>query len=219
VPAAYAPAAGLRVYLVDRPDAPQTSVRFVGPSPKFDHASRVPLRLLGTVLGGSFTSRLNQNLREKHGYTYGAGGRFSPGPLLGVYSFGAEITAKDTGAAVKEFLAEFRRISGGDVSDEEAGKARGLVANSAVGAFSGLSGIVGTAASFVDTGAPFETLGEDLAAMQKTSAAALNAAAKTAIPLDRSVLVLVGDKATILPQLKDSGLPAPLEVDTWGTPK
>ncbi len=220
VPAEYAPGgAGLRVYLVDRSDAPQTSVRFLAPSPKFADPSRVPLRLLGTVLGGSFTSRLNQNLREKHGYTYGAGGGFAPGPVLGTFSAGAEVTAKDTGAAVKEFLAEFARISTGDVTDEEAGKARGLVKNGAVGAFSGLSGIVGTATAYVENGAPFETLGEDLAAMEKTKAAALNARAKTALALDKAVLVLVGDKATILPQLKEAGLPAPVEVDAWGEKK
>jgi predicted Zn-dependent peptidase len=220
VPAGYANAGpGLRIYLVDRPDAPQTSVRFLGPAPRFADASRVPLRLLGTVLGGSFTSRLNQNLREKHGYTYGASARFAQGPVLGTFSAGGEITAKNTGAAIKEFMAEFDRISKGDVSDEETGKARGLVKNAAVGAFSGLSGIVGTAAGFVENGAPFETLGEDLAAMEKTDAAALNAQAKTALPLERSVLVLVGDKATILPQLKEAGIPAPTEVDSWGEKK
>ena len=220
VPAAYAPAGkGLRVYLVDRTDAPQTSVRFLAPAPRFSDASRVPLRLLGTVLGGSFTSRLNLNLREKHGYTYGAGARFSAGPVLGTFTAGAEVTAKETGPAVKEFLAEFARISTGDVSDAETEKARGLVKNDAVGAFSGLSGIVGTATAYVEVGAPFETLAEDLAAMAKTPAAALNALAKTAIPLDRAVLVLVGDKATILPELKEAGLPAPVEVDSWGEKK
>ena len=220
VPATYATAEkGLRVYLVDRPDAAQTSVRFLAPAPRFADPSRVPLRLLGTVLGGSFTSRLNQNLREKHGYTYGAGARFQQGPVLGTFSAGAEITAKDTGAAIKEFLAEFDRLSKGDVTDEEAGKARGLVKNGAVGAFSGLSGIVGSATNYVEIGVPFETLGEDLAAMGKTNAAALNAQAKTAIARDKAVLVLVGDKATILPQLKEAGLPAPVEVDSWGAPK
>jgi zinc protease len=220
IPAAYAPAGkGLRVYLVDRPDAPQTSVRFLAPSPRFSDPSRVPLRLLGTVLGGSFTSRLNQDLREKHGYTYGASAHFSPGPVLGTFSAGAEVTAKETGPAVREFLAEFERISKGDVTDEETSKARGLVKNGAVGAFSGLSGIVGTATGYVEEGAPFETLGADLAAMEKTPTTALNALAKTAIPLERAVLVLVGDKATILPELKEAGLPAPVEVDSWGEKK
>ena len=220
IPASYAASApGLRVYVVDRPDAPQTSVKFLGPAPRFTDPSRVPLRLLGPVLGGSFTSRLNQNLREKHGYTYGAGAGFSLGPVLGTFSAAAEVTAKDTGPAVKEFLAEFARISKGDVTDEETGKARGLVANGAVGSFSGLSGIVGTATAYLENDAPFETLGEDLAAMEKTTAGAVNAQAKTAVPLDRSVLVLVGDKATILPQLKEAGVPAPVEVDTWGEKK
>jgi predicted Zn-dependent peptidase len=220
VPAEYAPAGkGLRVYLVDRPDAPQTSVRFLAPSPRFADPARVPRRLLGTVLGGSFTSRLNQNLREKHGYTYVASARFAPGTVLGTFSAGAEVTAKDTGAAVREFLAEFDRIAKGDVTDEETGKARGLVRNGAVGAFSGLSGIVGSATSYVELGVPFETLGEDLAAMDKANAAALNAQAKTALPLDRAVLVLVGDKASLLPQLKEAGIPAPIEVDAWGAPK
>ncbi len=217
IPATYAPAGkGLRVYLVDRSDAQQTSVRFLAPAPRFADPSRVNLRLLGTILGGSFTSRLNQNLREKHGYVYGAGARFSAGPVLGTFSSGAEVTTKDTGPALKEFLAEFARLSSGDVTDAEAGKARGLVKNGAVGAFAGLSGIVGTAASYVEVEAPFETLGEDLAAMQTATTAGLNTQARTAVPIDRAVLVLVGDKSTILRQLKEAGLPAPIEVDAWG---
>jgi predicted Zn-dependent peptidase len=220
VPAAYAPAGkGLRIYLVDRPDSPQTSVRFLGPSPRFEDPSRVPLRLLGMILGGSFTSRLEQNLREKHGYVYHSGAGFSPGPVLGTFFAGAEVTSKDTGAALKEFLAEFARLSSGDVTNEEAGKARGLVKNGAVQGFSGLSGILATATNYAELGAPFETLGEDLAAQSSLDAASLNAAAKTAIALDRGVLVLVGDKAAILPQLKDLPLPAPVEVDAWGDPK
>ena len=91
--------------------------------------------------------------------------------------------------------------------------------NGAVEGFSGLSGILATATSYAELGAPFETLGEDLAAQSSLDAAALNASAKTAIALDRGVLVLVGDKATILPQLKETGLPAPVEVDSWGEKK
>jgi len=207
---------GPRVFLVDRPEAPQTIVRFAAPAPKFADPARVKLRLLGTILGGSFTSRLNQNLREKNGYTYGAGARFLLGRELGIFSAGADVTSKVTGASLKEFLAEFKRLSGGDVTPEEAGKARDIVKNSAVQSFSGLSGILATATGYVELGAPFETLGEDLATEATLDASALNATAKDAVTLDRGVLVLVGDKAAILPQLKDVGLQAPVEVDTWG---
>jgi predicted Zn-dependent peptidase len=194
-------------------------VRFAAPAPKFADPARPKLRLLGTILGGSFTSRLNQNLREKNGFTYGASSRFSLGHALGTFSAGADVTAKVTGPSLKEFLAEFARLSGGDVTAEEVGKARDIVKNGAVQAFSGLSGILATATSYAELGAPFETLDEDLAAQASLDAAALNATAKTAFALDRGVLVLVGDKAAILPQLKDLPLPPPVEVDTWGSPK
>ena len=132
---------------------------------------------------------------------------------------GADVTAKVTGASLREFLSEFARLSGGDVTPDEVGKAREIVKNGAVEGFSGLSGILATATSYAELGAPFETLGEDLAAQSSLDAAALNASAKTAIALDRGVLVLVGDKATILPQLKETGLPPPVEVDSWGEKK
>jgi len=207
---------GPRVFLVDRPEAPQTVVRFAAPAPKFADPARPKLRLLGTILGGSFTSRLNQNLREKNGYTYSASARFGLGRALGTFSAGADVTSKVTGAALKELLAEFARLSGGDVTPEEAGKARDIVKNTAVQSFSGLSGVLATATGYVELGAPFETLGEDLAAQATLDASALNAIARNALALDRGVLVLVGDKAAILPQLKDVGLQAPVDVDTWG---
>jgi predicted Zn-dependent peptidase len=191
-------------------------VRFAAPAPKFADPARPKLRLLGTILGGSFTSRLNQNLREKNGYTYGASARFGLGRALGTFSAGADVTSKVTGASLKEFLAEFARLSGGDVTPEEARKARDIVKNTAVQSFSGLSGVLATATGYVELGAPFETLGEDLAAQATLDAPALNAIARNALALDRGVLVLVGDKAAILPQLKDVGIQAPVDVDTWG---
>ena len=97
--------------------------------------------------------------------------------------------------------------------------ARSLVTIGAVCSFSGLSGIVGTAVTYLENRAPFETLGRDLAAMEKTTTADVNARAKSAIPVDRAVLVLVGDEASLLPQLKAAGLPAPVEVDSWGERK
>jgi zinc protease len=219
VPATPSRTGGQRLLIVDRPEAPQTVVRFAVPAPVFADPARPKLRLLGTILGGSFTSRLNQNLREKNGYTYGATSRFGLGRATGAFTAGADVTAKVTGASLREFLSEFSRLSGGDVTPEEVGKARDIVKNGAVQGFSGLSGILATATNYAELGAPFETLGEDLVAQSSLDAAALNAAAKTAIALDRGVLVLVGDKAAILPQLKGLPLPAPVEVDTWGAPK
>jgi zinc protease len=107
------PADHLRVYLVDRPDAVQTVIRFVTPGPAFKNEHRPELRLLNTLLGGAFTSRLNQNLREAHGYTYGAGSRFVMDPSTGYFLASSSVRADVTGESLKEFLAEFARLRSG----------------------------------------------------------------------------------------------------------
>jgi zinc protease len=215
--AAAAPASpGLRVVLVHRPEAVQTVVRFLAPGVKYANDKRVPLRLLNTLLGGSFTSRLNQNLREDKGYTYGARSNFSMEISSGWFSAAAAVKAEVTGPALSEFFKEFERLRSGDVSDAEAGKARETVRNNTIESFGGLRGVISTAGELWCNGLPFETVGLDLATAEKTSAADLNSLAKSAVALDAGVLVLVGDRTLILSQIKDLKLPAPVEYDVRG---
>jgi zinc protease len=107
-----------RVVLVDKPGAVQTVIRFYLPAPAYQDAGRVPRTLLNTILGGSFTSRLNQNLRERNGFTYGAGSRFLAEPQVGYFVATSNVQAVVTGAALREFLHEFAAIRSGDVSAE-----------------------------------------------------------------------------------------------------
>jgi predicted Zn-dependent peptidase len=209
---------GMRVLIVDRPAAVQTVIRFVMPGPSYKDERRVPLRLMNTILGGSFTSRLNQNLREAHGYTYGAGSRFVMNPSTGYFIASANVKADVTGASLKEFLAEFERLRKGDVSPDETIKARETLRTDVVQAFQGLRGLLSIAADLVANGVPYSTLSQDLARMQSATADELNALTREAVPLDRAVLVLVGDKGLILKQLKDLGLPEPREVTAAGEP-
>jgi len=98
------------ILIVDRPGAAQTELRLGHPSVSRQHPDFVPLTVMNTLLGGKFTSRINLNLRERHGFTYGAStrfvGRIGPGPFLA----GAAIATESTGAAVREVLAELERI-------------------------------------------------------------------------------------------------------------
>src|SRR4029079_1323367 len=91
------------------------------------------LEVLNTILGGSFTSRLNQNLREEHGYAYGASSRFdmrlSPGPFMAA----AGVQTDQTAEALQEFFKEVNRIQ--DISPEELTKAKNYVALSMPGEF------------------------------------------------------------------------------------
>ena len=207
-----------RVLFVDRPGAVQTMVRFLSPAPDYASKERVPLELINTLVGGSFTSRLNQNLREKHGYTYGARSSFDFSKTVGSYTAGAGVTSKVTGPALSEFLGEFSRLAKGDISEAEAIKARKFFREHLVDRFAGTSDVVSTAAGLIENGAKFESLGADLALAESVRVGDLNAVADRFAWTGKGVLVLVGDKQIILEQTKDLGLPPPEEVDTFGEP-
>ena len=218
---AAAPGKQLRVVLVDRPDAVQTVIQFVAPGSRYSDPQRMQYQLLNTLLGGGFTSRLNQNLRERHGFTYGAGSGYSMSPFAGWFTASASVQTQVTGAAVKEFLAEFGRLrgeGGGDVTEEEAQKARETLRTAVVDSFAGLGGILSTASDLVLNNLPFDRVAKDLASIGAVDAKTLNAMCRAALPIDQGVMVLVGDKRAILEQLQGLGLPAIEELDVRGEP-
>jgi zinc protease len=206
----------IHLAVVDRPGSTQTYIRFVAPGVGYSDSTRTSRKLLSTLLGGSFTSRLNQNLREDHGYTYGARSRYDMGVTGGTFSAGASVQAEVTGPAIREFMNEFNRLRGGDVSDVEAAKVRETLRNDTVRSFQGLAGMLGAVSAPLTSGLPLSTLSSDLEAINGVGASELNALAKTAIPVESGVLVLVGDKQVILDQLKGLELPAPTFYDAQG---
>lgn len=201
----------LRVIIVHRPEAVQTMIRFIAPGPKFDDARRVPLRVLNTLLGGTFTSRLNLNLRETRGYTYGCRSSYVMDALAGYFTAGCAVKADVTGPAIKEFLHELTRTRGGDIQAAEMVKARESLKVDAAQAFQSLDGIVGAAAGLVSVGKPFDTLKADLDALSKVTLDELNRIAGPAIPIEKGVLVLVGDRELIKSQIAPLNLPAAKE--------
>ena len=85
------------------------------------------LRVLNTILGGAFTSRLNMNLREAHGYSYGAGSSFDMRRGAGPFYAAAGVQTDKTVEALKEFFNELRRIHD-PIPDEEVQKAENYLA-------------------------------------------------------------------------------------------
>jgi zinc protease len=105
-----APVKGRSVVLVDRPGSAQSALRFgrVGPSRATpDYAA---LEVMNTLLGGSFTSRLNDNLREQHGYAYGAYSGFDYRRTAGLFVAAADVQTQSTAEALGEFMEELARI-------------------------------------------------------------------------------------------------------------
>src|SRR5205814_6480282 len=105
------------------------------------------LQVLNTILGGAFTSRLNQNLRETHGYTYGAFSQFSAGRLAGPFPASASVVTAKTGSSLIEFMKELRRIRDEPVPAQEVTKAKSYLT---LGLPSDFETTQGTAGQFLD---------------------------------------------------------------------
>lgn len=114
-----APLPGIVVHLVDRPGAAQTELRLGHVGVPRKHPEYVTLVVLNTLLGGKFTSRINMNLRERHGFTYGATSRFVPRMGPGPFMVAAGVETESAGAAAREVLYELRRVREALVEPEE----------------------------------------------------------------------------------------------------
>lgn len=199
----------LRVVIVDKPEAVQTVIRFVFPGVPYGNPNRIAIEGLTTLFGGTFTSRLNANLREAKGYSYGAGAHSAFEPALGYMTAESSVRADVTGASLREFLAEFARLRSGDVTEEEAAKARASLRTDIIASIGDLGGLIATTESLYENGESMVELANELDSLAKLRAGDLNPLAKQAVPLDRAVLVLVGDKDLILKQIEGLPLPKP----------
>ena len=102
--------AGTSVYLIDKPGAAQSSFRISAVGVPRSTQDYFALTVMNTILGGSFTSRLNQNLRETRGYTYGAGSEFDMRRAAGPFLAYAEIVTAKSDSALIEFMKELNGI-------------------------------------------------------------------------------------------------------------
>lgn len=109
---------GTTIYLIDKPGAAQSSFRIGTVGVPRSTKDYFALTVMNTILGGSFTSRLNQNLRETRGYTYGAGSRFDMRRAAGPFTASAEIVAAKTDSALLEFMKELNGIRQNVPADE-----------------------------------------------------------------------------------------------------
>lgn len=98
------------IYLVDKPGAPQSSFRIGSVGVPRSTKDFFALSVLNTILGGSFTSRLNNTLREVKGYTYGAGSSFDMRKMAGPFTANAEVVAAKTDSALLVFMSELNAI-------------------------------------------------------------------------------------------------------------
>jgi zinc protease len=192
--------------LIDKPGAAQTFLRIASigvPRSTPDYAA---LEVMNTSLGGLFSSRINMNLREEHGYTYGAGSVFRYRRGAGPFFVATGVRTDVTGAAVKEIFKEIDRMIATPVTAEELALARDSLVRSLPGQFETSSQVLSSFADVYvfDLGMDyFQRFPQQVGAV--TIEAVQNVAKRHLIP-DRMVVVAVGDRAKIEPQIKEQGL-------------
>jgi len=199
-----------RITIVDIPGAAQSQIRIGWVGVSRATPDYFTLEVMNTILGGSFTSRLNQNLREEHQYAYGAGSRFdmrlSPGPFFAT----AGVQTDKTSEALTEFFNELNGMSK-PVGAEELTKAKNYIALSFPGQFETLADHASHIEEQVVYSLPDTYFADYVRNIQAVTSAAVLKAAGTYIQPKRFAIVVVGDRKTIEPGIRALNL-APVRV-------
>lgn len=195
-------AARPRLVLVDRPDAPQAVLALVRPGVAASAPEYAALTRANFALGGSFTSRLNQELREKRGFTYGARSRVAAGRETGMVVASAAVHTEVTGEAAELLLANVRDFAASGLTPEEIDKTRSQARAELVEVF---EAVTSTASRFAQDAAlllppNFQT--ELSTRRDQADKAALDAAVKQAYDTGAATLVVVGPAAKVEEQLR-----------------
>ena len=206
-----APLPGVVVHVVDRPGAAQTELRLGHAGIPRRHPDYSPLVVLNTLLGGQFTSRINLNLRERHGYTYGAHSRFvgrrGPGPFL----ISAAVATEATGAAAREVLGELVRLQEEPVAPVELAETRDYL----IGVFPYTVQTIGELAKRLEMlatyGLPDDYFARYIERIRGVNADEVQQLARRHLHPERIAIVAVGPAETLESQLSALG-----PVSVWG---
>jgi zinc protease len=203
--------AATRVFLIDRPGAAQSEIRIGHPGVPRSHPDFYAIQVMNTLLGGSFTSRLNNNLRETHGFTYGAGSGYAMRMGAGPFTAQSAVRTTATDSALVEFFRELERIRTEPIPADELDRARRFVAlgfplqletNRAVAGRFGEMATYGLDAGFLST---------FVQRILAVTADDVQRVAREHVRPDRSVVVVVGDRSLVEEPVRALGL-APVEV-------
>jgi len=211
VPAAAQLTAG-QIYIVDMPSAEQSQIRIGWVGVSRATPDYFPLQILNTVLGGSFTSRLNQNLREKNGYSYGASSRFDMRQSAGPFFAGAGVQTDKTADALREFFNELNGI-GTPVPADELAKAKNYVALGFPSEFETIEDMAGHLEELLVYQLPDTYFGAYVDNIQAVTGDSVQKAAATYIQPSKFTVVVVGDRKAIEPGIRALNL-APVRVLT-----
>ena len=205
-PAAPAPSR-TTVYLVDKPGAEQSVITVGAPGVARNVPDYAALQVMNTILGGSFSSRLNTNLRETKGYTYGARSGFTfrpdvPGPFVA----GASVRTDATDSSLVEFFRELRAIREAPPSAEELDRAKAYIALGLASEVETTAQVAALVEELLDFGLPLGWYSRYVPAVRAVTAADVQRVARKYLEPGRLAVVVVGDLKTIRAGIEATGI-------------
>jgi zinc protease len=195
-----------RVVLVDRPQSVQSEIRVSYPLEiKVGDEAFLASSLLNQILGGGFSSRLMQNLREDKGYTYGIGSGFTTDKVIGRFSAGGSVRNEVTDSAVYEIMKELEMIAEEGVTEAELKAAKAFITGSFARSLEEPQTIAGFAISTAINNLPANFYANYLKNLEAVTLEEVNAAAKKYIKPNNANIIVVGKAAEITEKLKKFG--------------
>ena len=197
-----------QIFLIDSPEAVQSVVYIVDRSLPFDATGdHFKSRLMNFPLGGAFNSRINLNLREDKGFTYGANSGFVGGKTLGWFEVSTDLTAANTGEGIKEILGEIERYRSEGVEKAEIDFMRNAFTLSDALEFETPTSKARFLRQLLSYGLEKGYREAQLDIINNIDKESIDALAKQYLNLDKMQIIVVGDKAKILPQLNALSMP------------
>ncbi len=195
------------VFLVNKEDAAQSSLRMVHPSIKYDAlGDYYRAGLMNFNLGGTSESRIYLNLREDKGYTYGARTGFSGGRELGSFRFSSEINKDATADAIREVLTELESYSADGMTEEEYEHMQNAIGQRDALNYETPGAKLGLLAQVLRYDLPLDYRKQQQSLLKETGRETLNELAAKLIDPDNLAIIVVGDIDLIQPQIEQLGM-------------
>ncbi|WP_299757713.1 pitrilysin family protein [uncultured Pontibacter sp.] len=207
-----------RIYLVDKPDAAQSEIRIGYVGMPFDATGDYyKANLMNYNLGGAFNSRINLNLREDKGYTYGARSYFSGSKYAGPFTASAGVRADATAESVTEFMKELTEFSKNGISEDELKFMKSSIGQADARQYETPYQKAGFLGRILEYDLKKDFVKQQTNILNNITKQEIDALAAKNLPVNNMHIVVVGDKKTVLPKLEALNYEI-VELDTDGNP-
>jgi zinc protease len=217
-PAPPAPKAST-IYVIDKPGAAQSTFALGEVGPPRGTPDYYALRVMNEMLGALFQSRLNHNIREVKGYSYGVFSNFAFGRGPGPFQAGGDVVTAKTDSALIEFMKELRDIRGPrPPSDDELAQAKASLVQSLPANFASVGGVNGSIASIYTQGLPEDYYQQFARAVDAVTRDDVVRVAQKYIDPEHLAILIVGDRSRIEEPLKATKIAPVVLLDVEGNP-